>query len=309
MQLSVIVPTHNPHPGRLHRTLAALRGQSLPPDRWECLLVDNASNPALALGDWHDVGPVNLRLVTEPRPGLSHARRCGCLAARGEILVFVDDDNELAPNYLAEVRQLLADHPRIGAIGGRSLPEFAEPPPDWVREFDSLLALRDLGHRPLISSGLKNPATGCNDYPEFAPIGAGLALRRAAAQAWLDRDSSASLPDRQGANLSSSGDNDIVLCAMSAGWEVAYFPSLRLTHLIPPGRTTREYLGRLNRAIQQSWMRVLTHHAANPWPPLAAWSVPLRCAKAWFAHEPWTSPAAHIRWQGACGHFAGRVRR
>lgn len=307
--VSVVIPTHNPHAGRLARTLGGLQAQTLPADQWEIVLVDNASAPALQLADWSEYCPVNLRLVAESEPGLSHARRRGFLAGTGDIFVMVDDDNELAPDYLEETLRLFAAHPQVGALGGRSFPEFESPPESWVREFDGLLACRDLGYRPLVSAGLRNPATGRNDYPLFAPIGAGMALRRAAAQCWLDLGSRADLPDRKGANLSSSGDNDIVLAAMAAGWEVAYCPTLRLTHLIPAARTTRDYLARLNRGIQCSWMQVLAKHAANPWPPLAAWTVPLRCAKAWFAHRAWSSAAAHVRWQGACGHFAGRVRR
>ena len=306
MQLSVIIPTHNPHPGRLQQTLRALRAQTLPTDQWETVLVDNASTPALALVDWNTDGPANLRLVTEPEPGLSHARRRGFLSGRGESFVLVDDDNELAPDYLAETLRLFAAHPKVGALGGRSLPEFEQAPEPWVREFDGLIACRDLGQAPLISHGLRNPTTGRNDYPMFAPMGAGMALRRAAAQSWLDEDGQSALPDRKGSELSSSGDNDIVLAAMAAGWEVAYFPTLRLTHLIPAFRTNCDYLARLNRGIQRSWMQVLAKHDANPWPPLAAWSVPLRCAKAWFTHRAWSSDAAYVRWQGACGHFEGR---
>ena len=306
IRFSVLIPTHNPHPGRLPRTLRALRAQTLPPDQWETVLVDNASDPALAPADWTAHGPVNLRLVAEPTPGLSHARRHGFQAGAGEFYVLVDDDNELAPDYLSEALRLFAAHPKVGVLGGRSLPEFEQLPETWVREFDGLIACRDLGDVPLVSQGLRNPATGRNEYPLFAPIGAGMALRRAAAQSWLDRSNHAVLPDRQGTDLSSSGDNDIVLTAMTAGWEVAYFPTLHLNHLIPASRATRDYLARLNRGIQRSWMRVLSQHDANPWPPLAAWSVPLRQSKAWFAHRAWSSPAAYIRWQGACGHFEGR---
>lgn len=306
MKLSVIIPTLNPHPARLQRTLRALRAQTLAPTEWETIIVDNASVPALAARDWSGHGPANLRMVVEPAPGLSHARRRGFLAGTGEILVLVDDDNELAPDYLAETLRLFAEHPKVGLLGGRSLPEFEQPPAPWVREFDGLIACRDLGDAPLISAGLRHPGTGRNAYPEFAPIGAGMALRRPAAQAWLDRGGPSTLPDRKGSDLSSSGDNDIVLAAMVAGWEAAYFPSLRLTHLIPAGRTAPDYLARLNRGIQRSWMQVLTKHGANPWPPVAAWTVPLRQLKAWLALRAWSGDAAHIRWQGACGHFEGR---
>lgn len=307
--LTVIVPTYNPDATRLRRALAALRAQSLPPAQWETLLVDNASAPALVLADWAAHGPPNLRLVPEPAPGLSQARRRGFSTGTGKILVMVDDDNELAPDYLAETLRLFAAHPRVGLLGGRSLPEFEQPPAPWVREFDGLIACRDLGDAPRISSGLRQAATDLGEYPEFAPIGAGMALRRAAAQAWLDQGGPSTLPDRRGTELSSSGDNDIVLAAMAAGWEAAYFPSLRLTHLIPASRTAPAYLARLNRGIQRSWMQVLTRHRANPWPPIAPGTVPLRKLKAWFTLRAWSGDAARIRWQGACGHFEGRRAR
>ena len=309
VHLTVVLPTHQPHAGRLQRTLRALRAQTLPADQWETILVDNASSPALSPADWSAHGPANLRLVREPEPGLSHARRCGFRTGTGEYFVLVDDDNELAPDYLAETLRLFAAHPRVGVLGGRSLPEFEQAPEPWMREFDGLLACRDLGDAPHVSNGLRNPATGRNDYPLFAPMGAGMALRRTAALAWLEQGNHAALPDRKGGELSSSGDNDIVLAAMAAGGEAAYFPTLRLTHLIPSSRTTGDYLARLNRGIQCSWMRVLARHDASPWPPIPAWTVPLRRGKAWLTYRAWSSPAAYVRWQGACGHFEGRTTR
>jgi len=95
-----------------------------------------------------------------------------------------------------------------------------------------------------------------------------MALRRAAWQAWLDaRDDAPNIfSDRRGGALTSSGDNDIVLCAMRAGWEVGYFPQLMLTHLIPAGRLSVDYLSRLNRGIQTSWIQVLAAHDACQWP-------------------------------------------
>jgi hypothetical protein len=193
-------------------------------------------------------------------------------------------------------------------LGGKSLPEFAVEPPDWVREFFPLLALRDLGPEPLVAPSLCAPGASRAEYPPCSPIGAGMAVRRSAWSAWLDaRVSGAGLSDRCGAALNSSGDNDIVLCALRAGWGVAYSPRLSLTHLIPPGRLEPNYLARLNRGIQHSWMQVLTLHGINPWPPLTRSGAALRRAKAWFTHRAWRSPAARIRWQGACGHFEGRV--
>lgn len=307
MTISVILPTHNPDAGRLQRTLAGLRAQTLPGAHWETILVDNASTPAVDLATFAGAAPANVRVVREPQLGLTSARRRGLGEARGEFAVLVDDDNVLAPDYLANVAQLFAAHPRVGALGGKSLPEFAATPPGWTGEFHPLLALRDLGPSPLISSGLCNAATGRKEYPAFAPIGAGLALRRAAWEAWLGKTSG--LSDRRGGALTSGGDNDIVLGVMGAEWEVGYFPTLSLTHLIPASRLEAAYLARLNRGIQQSWMQVLSLHDASPWPPLSPLGALLRKGKAWFTHKAWRQPAEHIRWQGACGHFDGRVAR
>lgn len=308
MELSVVVPAHNPDRGRLARALQAIRAQTLPATSFETIVVDNASQPPLALADLTPAGPVNLRVKAEPQLGLTSARRRGFTEARAGLIVMVDDDNVLAPDYLAHASRLATAHPRVGAFGGRCLPEFEVEPPAWAREFLTLLALRDHGNAPHISQGLRPAGAVRNVYPtNAAPIGAGMVVRRAAAQAWLADENSGKLSDRRGADLTSGGDNDIVLTTMKNGWEVAYFPELILVHLIPEARLSPGYLARLNRGISKSWMQVLSRHEANPWLPIAPWSAPLRKMKAWFAGRAWAGPAERIRWQGACGHFEGRI--
>ena len=307
MDLTVVVPTHRPHLSRLQQTLTGLRAQTLPIERWETLLIDNASVPPVDVSSLRHHAPANLRGLAEPVLGLTLARRTGFRAARGDVLVLVDDDNVLAPDYLAEVVRLFAAHPNVGALGGRSLPEFETPLPPDLAEFNGLLACRDLGPSPRLTSLQRDPTSGKPQYPNCAPIGAGMALRHAAAQPWLDAPADSLLSDRRGSALSSGGDNDIVLSVLRAGWSVGYFPTLSLTHLIPAGRVTPTYLARLNRGIAVSWMQVLARHGACAWPPIRRWTVPLRQIKAWFTHRAWSSRAAYIRWQGACGHFEGRA--
>jgi glycosyltransferase involved in cell wall biosynthesis len=308
MDVSVVIPTHNPHAGRLSRTLAGLKAQRLPRGRWEVVLVDNASVPAVTPAAFADVSPPDLRLVREPLLGLSSARRRGFVEARARFIVLVDDDNVLSPDYLADVMDCFERYPCLGAFGGKSLPEFDEEPPAWQREFFPLLALRDLGNEPLFSGRLNPDVDEQGAYPVgAAPIGAGMAIRREAALQWVAAPASENLTDRHGAELTSGGDNDIVLTVLRHGWEVAYLPQLRLTHLIPNGRLDAAYLARLNRGIQKSWMQVLTKHGVNPWPSVPRWTVHLRKLKAWVTYRAWAGPAARIRWQGACGHFEGRI--
>lgn len=309
LKVSVVLPTHAPHGGRFARTLAGLCAQSLPSTQWELVVVDNASPTPVTLPPAPEL-PAETRIIREPLLGLTPARRRGLAAARGDWVVLVDDDNVLATDYLAQVVALFAAHPKLGAAGGRIIGEFEKSRPGWWQpQFDDLLACRDLGTAPQICPSLLDASTGRAQYPHCAPVGAGMALRRAALAPWLADESTSDLPDRRGRELSSSGDNDIVFSVLRAGWSVGYFPSLALTHLIPAVRLERDYLARLNRGIARSWMQVLRKHDASPWPSVAPWTVPLRQLKAWFAYRAWSSPAAHIRWQGACGHFEGRSRR
>jgi glycosyltransferase involved in cell wall biosynthesis len=308
-EISVVVPAHNPDPGRLRRTLLGLKSQTLQSSAWETVLVDNASERFPDADFFKGCSPPNFGILEEPTLGLSSARRAGIAAARGPIVVLVDDDNVLAPDYLARVLELFAAHPEVGALGGRILPEFERQPEAWQREFLPLLALREAVGEPKISRGLRPPGASINEYPvDAAPNGAGMAIRTEAARQWIAGSGASALSDRKGRELSSGGDNDIVLEIMRHGWEVGTFPELSLTHLIPRERLETSYLARLNRGIQKSWLQVLLRHDASPWPPIPGWTLPLRRWKAWFTHRAWSGPAAYIRWKGACGHFEGRVR-
>jgi hypothetical protein len=145
-------------------------------------------------------------------------------------------------------------------------------------------------------------------WPDFAPVGAGLAVRRRHALAYaaeVARDPLRLALDRTGAQLASGGDNDLVFTTLHAGGDVAYFPELRLIHLIPASRLDADYLARLNRGIMRTWVRVLHLHGHCPWGPISPRSVPLRVARAWLRSQAWRGPAQRVRWFGARGQFEG----
>src|SRR5262249_24571966 len=142
VSVSVIVCTHNPRRDYLDRALGALAAQSLPKPDWELLLVDNASQQRLA--DMYDIAwHERSRHVREDTLGLTSARLRGITEAVGELLVFVDDDNVLAPDFLERAQGIPRQYPHVTVFGSGTLePEFeAEPPPE-LREYLHLLALR-----------------------------------------------------------------------------------------------------------------------------------------------------------------------
>ena len=116
LSVSVILCTHNPRPDYISRVLAALRGQTLPAEQWEFLVLDNASKRPLSETvdiSWHPRG----RHIREDELGLTAARLRGIQESGGELLVFVDDDNVLAPDFLVQCAAISAQCPYVGVFG------------------------------------------------------------------------------------------------------------------------------------------------------------------------------------------------
>lgn len=245
VDVSVVLCTHNPRPDYLAATVEGLQGQALSLDQWELIVVDNASAQGRAPSSdltWHPRG----RLVREDTLGLTPARLRGIREASAELLVFVDDDNVLASDFLEVALRTAVTHPHLGAWSGQVRPRFETPPPEWTRRYWGNLALREVSRD--VWSNLPRLA-------ETMPLGAGLCVRRQAAQHYLDlhdQHGRQFVLDRTGDSLVSGGDNDLAACACDIGLGVGLISALSLTHLIPPERLTVEYLARLAEGIQFS---------------------------------------------------------
>lgn len=264
---SLIICTHNPRRHFLDRTLASLRTQELPYDQWELLVIDNASEPPLDSRfdiSWHPNG----QLVRERELGLAAARRRGISEAVGTLLVFVDDDNILANDYLSEALTISREWPTLGTWGSGSIsPEFEQPPPDHLRPYLGDLALRD-NNRPNWSNVLS-----CS---EATPAGAGMCVRRGVADEYrrLQQTETIRLTGRQGTALVGHDDYEIAYVGCSIGLGMGVFPQLKLIHLIPKERVTERYLLRLAEGNQLS-KGLLEYKWLNKAPlnPFSSWGI------------------------------------
>lgn len=243
--LSVILCTHNPREDYLHRVLAALREQTLPKAQWELLLIDNASAEPLA-GRWDLSWHPRARHIREDELGLTPARLRGIRESVGHLLVFVDDDNVLAANYLEEARRLEAAWPILGAWGGSILPEFEVEPPEWVKPYLRYLAVRRV---------TEDRWSNWPDDPGRMPWGAGMCVRRQVATHYaqtVENDPIRKAFDRRGTSAASCGDSDLAMTACDLGLGTGLFQCLRLSHLIPPERLQEPYLKRLLEGMHYS---------------------------------------------------------
>lgn len=212
--------------------------QTVPRENWELLLIDNASDSLLAeswdLG-WHPAA----RHVREDVLGLTSARLRAIAEARGEVLVFVDDDNLLNKDYLEHCARIARDWPILGAWGGQQFPEFEIEAPEYAKPLLAGLACRTLER----ASWSNTPFA----Y-ETMPIGAGMCVRIAVAKHYAElatRNSSASRLGRVGGQLTACDDHDLAMTACDLGLGMGVFPELKLTHLIPKERLEKPYLLRL----------------------------------------------------------------
>ncbi|MCK5942310.1 MAG: glycosyltransferase family 2 protein [Planctomycetes bacterium] len=231
MRISVILPTKDRGP-EIDATIEALLAQDLPAAEHEVVIVDNASSPddAARLRDWARRHPDRLRYVSEPEPGLNHARNAGIANARGEVLAFLDDDAIAPPHWLRALLRAFDQHPLAWAVGGRIVSQFTTAPPDWLddrfaiylSDFDRGDAVRELHY---------------DDYPR----GANMAFRR---EAFERCGRFAPCLDRRGDLLLSNGDIEMCYRVEQHGHAVLYVPDAEVHHQIRGDRLSVDWFAR-----------------------------------------------------------------
>jgi glycosyltransferase involved in cell wall biosynthesis len=242
MKLSVILCCYN-SAARLAPTLEALAAQKAD-FAWELILVDNRSfdNTAdLAKILWEKLGSsVPMKLVQENTPGLSAARKKGVETAVGELLLFCDDDNQLASDYLHKASLIMDEDPEIGALCGYNELVSAIPLTEIVEKNKVAYAC---GHDGMESSYLDE---------RIVPWGAGLVVRTAFMKHLLEQKFESLLSDRTGKELSSGGDTEYCYLIRLAGYKWKYDTRLSLLHSIPEDRLNLEYLKRLYKGFGEA---------------------------------------------------------
>jgi serine acetyltransferase/GT2 family glycosyltransferase len=113
-RISVLIATYERHDG-VRRLLAMLERQTLPPDAFEVIVVDDGSTNAFTLAGV--AAPYSIRLVRQENTGPAGARHRAAQAARGELLVVLDDDMQIGPGFLAGHARMHPDGTRRVALG------------------------------------------------------------------------------------------------------------------------------------------------------------------------------------------------
>ncbi len=129
--ITVIICTYR-RLDRLILSLNSLEHQTYNGFDWEVLVVENdiASTSAMNAVIENYKHKLPIRHILEPQVGLSKARNTGAHLANGEYLAYLDDDAEVAEDWLVTLTEACRSYiPDF--CGGPSLPLYLSPKPDW----------------------------------------------------------------------------------------------------------------------------------------------------------------------------------
>ncbi len=238
MQFSLITCAHNPEPEIFKRLIDAVAKLSVPDGMTaEWIVVDNNSTECIE--DSFDFSSVAFEVfhVKENEPGLTAARLAGIAKSRYHWLIFFDDDNEPAPDYLIEANIVIEKYPQVGAWGpGRVEVVFQDSGVDkWVRT-----------NADLFQQCNKSELRFGNEkqWQDYYPFGTGLIIRKSFANLYAERVRSQkyTMTDRKGKSLTSGGDIQMVWTAIEQGAFAGTAPGLQLKHNISKGKSSLKYL-------------------------------------------------------------------
>ena len=140
--ISIVTPVYNTEPGELRACIESVRNQVYP--NWELCLWDDASaseKVRKVLREYESLGERIKVRYSDTNQGISLASNGALSMSGGEFIGLLDHDDELSPNALYEVVQVLqgqrdanviySDEDKLEPAGRRSDPYFK---PDWSPE-------------------------------------------------------------------------------------------------------------------------------------------------------------------------------
>ncbi|MFB9821713.1 MULTISPECIES: glycosyltransferase family 2 protein [Arthrobacter] len=214
--------------------LASVQSQTLRPEQL-VLVVDHNEDLYRRLGVYRRLtgALLGVEVVENSGPrGLSGARNTGVKAATGDIVAFLDDDAEAAPDWLARL-VLLYDDPDVLAVGGRVEPVWESGrPAHFPEELDWIVGCTYKG-LPRVAAQVRNV------------IGANMSFRCDVFERVGGFNASLG---RQGDRPLGCEETELCLRASMAspGTRVVYEPAAVVRHHVPATRGTLRYM--LSRA-------------------------------------------------------------
>ncbi len=219
--VSVVICTRD-RSDQLENCLGFLELQEYP--RFEVVVVDNApvSDAVRSLVEAKE-GEVPFRYILESRAGLQRARNAGIAAASGDVVAFLDDDEEPDSHWLAGLAYGFARGEDIGCVSGMVVPARLDTQAQEL--FEQLGGhCKGRGFSSMIFSP-QGPQNPLYPLPPFG-VGANMAFRREA----LDCIGGFDVALGAGTPALGGGDTLALTLVLLAGYSIAYEPAALTRH-------------------------------------------------------------------------------
>jgi glucosyl-dolichyl phosphate glucuronosyltransferase len=261
----------------LDLTLAQMQKLRIPPGvEWELLIVNNGCTDETDEVIAKHGKFLPIRGLFEATPGCASARNKAVAEARGELILWIDDDVLADPEWLAAHHEAAQRWPDAAYFGGLIEPWFERTPPGWIlanrKMLEGVLALRDFGDDEHYLSADEIPWT------------ANMAIR---AEIFRDSRFDPALGvTRNGGYL--SAETELVKSLHARGVPGVWVPGARVKHFISKRRLNRGYVWkhfhRYGRTLTYL-TRSLDHlngatRAGKEWDGVPRW-VYRRCIEMW----------------------------
>ena len=249
--LSIIVCTYN-RDKYLYNALKSVAENDFSFDKYEIVLINNNSTDRTESECerfQNDFPQVNFNYFVENNQGLSLARNRGIDEAKGDILVYVDDDATVNSAYLKSIDDFFKDHQAVMAVGGPIFPVYETEEPAWMSYYTKVLitTYKDEGNKIRKFKGDKFPSGGNAAYKKIAFEKTGKFNTELG---------------RKGASLIGAEEKDLFMKMKVLNMPIYYLPDMVLYHIIPSTKLTRAYFNNLTLSLGQS-ERIRTLHISK----------------------------------------------
>lgn len=239
-RISVIICCYN-SARVIENTLEHLKKQQFGEVEWEIVLVDNNSGDEtarIAADCWNRGGVgVPLKIVAEPKPGLSNARVRGVETASYEVISFIDDDNLVPENWIAFQADIF-DSKEVGILGCNAVGVFDGTPPEWYERNKYAFATGRLYEEDFLEV-----------THDGAVFGAGMTLRKSIFQDLFSLGWQPVLSGRIGNKQAGGEDSELCQAARLMGYKIFYTNRISLGHYIMDERLTWDRLVRMTHGF------------------------------------------------------------
>lgn len=240
VRVSVVIATYN-RGEKLVRTLRSLAAQDVHVSEWEAVVVNNNSSDGTAdhFARFAAENPgLNIRMVDEPRQGLSYARNIGIAESTGAVIAIIDDDEEVNPGFVQAYAAFFDAHPEVAAAGGKVVPLYECGRPEWMSRYTE---------RPI--AGTLDRGNSAKPFGKGYPAGGNMAVRRSVFERYGLFDTGLG---RTGDKPMGGEEKELFHRIMSGGETVWYLPGAVIYHIIPAEKLTLKYFRRLSRGCGAS---------------------------------------------------------